>query len=117
MPVGRVIVEQRESEALSALWRSFVTNLAIGIFIILLTIGTIAYAINLYQTRLEDMAVTDKLTGIGNRQLLDIALDDYVPDVNRGKLATRAIDEFLAQPRGFEKIALVNQHFILRKLT
>lgn len=71
----RVIVEQRESEALAALWNSFVTNLAIGIIIILLTIGTIAYAINLYQTRLEDMAVTDKLTGIGNRQLLDIALD------------------------------------------
>lgn len=71
----RVIVEQRESEALSALWRSFLTNLAIGIAIILLTIGTIAYAINLYQKRLEDMAVTDKLTGIGNRQLLDIALD------------------------------------------
>ncbi|MBM3548594.1 MAG: sensor domain-containing diguanylate cyclase [Alphaproteobacteria bacterium] len=71
----RVIVEQRESEALSALWRSFVTNLAIGIGIILLTIGTIAYAINLYQKRLEDMAVTDKLTGVGNRQLFDIALD------------------------------------------
>ena len=71
----RVIVEQRESEALAALWNSFVTNLAIGIVIILLTIGTIAYAINLYQTRLEDMAVTDKLTGIGNRQLLDIAFD------------------------------------------
>ena len=44
-----------------------------------------------------------------------LALDDYVPDVNRGKLATRAIDEFLAQPRGFEKIALINQHLILRK--
>ncbi len=71
----RVIVEQRESEALAALWQSFLTNLLIGIGIILLTIGTIAYAINLYQKRLEDMAVTDKLTGIGNRQLLDIALD------------------------------------------
>ena len=71
----RVIVEQRESEALQALWQSFVTNLLIGIAIILLTIGTIAYAINLYQKRLEDMAVTDKLTGIGNRQRLDIALD------------------------------------------
>ncbi len=71
----RVIIEQRESEALAALWQSFVTNLLIGIAIILLTIGTIAYAISLYQKRLEDMAVTDKLTGIGNRQLLDIALD------------------------------------------
>ena len=71
----RVIVEQRESDALGALWNSFLTNLAIGIGIILVTIGTITYAISLYQTRLEDLAVSDKLTGIGNRQLLDIALD------------------------------------------
>ena len=71
----RVLVEQRESEALQALWQSFVTNLVIGIVIILLTIGTIAYAISIYQKRLEDMAVTDKLTAVGNRQLLDIALD------------------------------------------
>jgi diguanylate cyclase (GGDEF)-like protein len=74
----RVLVEQRESEALAALWRSFLTNLAIGIVIIVLTIATIAYAINLYQARLEDMAVTDKLTGIGNRQILDISLDHAI---------------------------------------
>lgn len=71
----RVLVEQRESDALKALWQSFVTNLIIGVAIILLTIGTIAFAISNYQKRLEDMAVTDKLTAIGNRQLLDIALD------------------------------------------
>jgi len=44
-----------------------------------------------------------------------LALDDYVPVVNRGKLATRAIDEFLATDHGFEKIALFNQQMILRK--
>lgn len=44
-----------------------------------------------------------------------LALDDYVPSVNRGKLATRAIDEFLASAHGFKKVALVNQHMILRK--
>lgn len=44
-----------------------------------------------------------------------LALDDYVPALNRGKLATRAIDEFLATSRDFEKIALFNQHLILRK--
>jgi O-methyltransferase len=44
-----------------------------------------------------------------------LALDDYVPDKNRGKLATRAIDEFLATEHGFEKIALFNQHMILRR--
>ena len=44
-----------------------------------------------------------------------LTLDDYVPIVNRGKLATRAIDEFLATDQDFEKIALFNQQLILRK--
>lgn len=71
----RVIVEQKESEALRSLWQSFITNLVIGIVIVIITIGMVAYAINLYQRRLEDMAVTDKLTGLGNRQLFDDALN------------------------------------------
>ncbi len=44
-----------------------------------------------------------------------LALDDYVPAVNRGKLATRAIDEFLATAHGFERIAVFNQQMLLRK--
>ena len=71
----RVIVEQRESEALKGLRQSFLTNLAIGVVIICMTIVTVGYAINLYQRRLEQMAITDKLTGIGNRQLFDLALE------------------------------------------
>jgi hypothetical protein len=45
-----------------------------------------------------------------------LALDDYVPLANRGKLATRAIDEFLASAHGFVEIARFNQQLILRKL-
>lgn len=44
-----------------------------------------------------------------------LALDDYVPAINRGKLATRAIDEFLATAHGFERLAVFNQQLILRK--
>ena len=44
-----------------------------------------------------------------------LALDDYVPKTNQGILATRAIDDFLATQRQFEKVALFNQHLILRK--
>jgi hypothetical protein len=43
-----------------------------------------------------------------------LAFDDYVPK-QKHILATRAIDEFLATDHGFEKIALFNQHLILRK--
>ena len=46
-----------------------------------------------------------------------LALDDYVPVVNRGKLATRAIEEFLATDHAFERVALFNQHLIMRKTT
>jgi hypothetical protein len=46
-----------------------------------------------------------------------LALDDYVPKANKGILATRAIDEFLATDHGFEKIALFNQQMIMRKKT
>lgn len=70
----RVIVEQSESEVMRALWRSFLINLAIGVAIIVVTIATIGYAVNIYHRNLEDMAVTDKLTGIGNRQFFDTAL-------------------------------------------
>lgn len=70
----RVIVEQSESEVLRTLWRSFLTNLAIGVVIIVVTIATIAYAVSIYHRNLEDMAITEKLTGIGNRQRFDIAL-------------------------------------------
>jgi diguanylate cyclase (GGDEF)-like protein len=73
-----VIVEQRESEALKDLWRSFLTNLAIGAVIVVLTIVIIGYAINVYQKKLEDMATIDKLTGIGNRQVFDLAIDQAI---------------------------------------
>lgn len=43
-----------------------------------------------------------------------LALDDYVP--SHDGLATRAIREFLAGNRHFEKIAFFNQQLILRKL-
>jgi diguanylate cyclase (GGDEF)-like protein len=71
----RVIVEQRESEAMRSLRGSLFTNFAIGALIIVLTIALVAYAVNLYNRRLEDMAVTDKLTGLGNREMFDRALE------------------------------------------
>ncbi len=71
----RVIVEQRESEAMRSLRGSFVTNFAIGVAIIAVTIILVGYTVSLYNRRLEDMAVTDKLTGLGNREMFDQALE------------------------------------------
>ncbi len=73
-----VVVEQKEADALKELWRSFYINLGIGLIIVILTIAAISYAIYIYQKRLEEMAITDKLTGLGNRQLFDLTLEQAI---------------------------------------
>ena len=78
-----VVVEQRESTVLKGLWRGFLINLGIGFLIILLTIGVVGYTINLYQKRLEVMASVDKLTGVGNRQVFDWALEQTLKLLRR----------------------------------
>ncbi|GAB4177409.1 MAG: sensor domain-containing diguanylate cyclase [Thalassobaculales bacterium] len=79
-----VLVEQSEADALRGLWDSFLTNLAIGGLIVLITIATVAYAVGTYHRQLERMAVTDKLTGIGNREAFDSALAAAVDQRRRG---------------------------------
>ncbi len=73
-----VVVEQNEADALKELWRSFYINLAIGLIIVFFTIASVAYAIHIYHNQLEEMAITDKLTGLGNRQLFDLALEQAI---------------------------------------
>jgi diguanylate cyclase (GGDEF)-like protein len=80
----RVIVEQRESDAMAALRRSFLTNLAIGIAIVLATLLVVGYAVSIYHRQLDALAVTDKLTGIGNRQLFDRELERALSRGRRG---------------------------------
>jgi diguanylate cyclase (GGDEF)-like protein len=78
-----VIVEQKESDALQALRSGLLTNLLIGTSIILLTSLAIAYAISGYQSRLEELASTDRLTGLANRQALDMVLDQAIRQFRR----------------------------------
>lgn len=69
-----VVVEQRESEALKAIREGLITNSLVGLGVIGLTLLIITYTVNLFHARLETMATTDKLTGIGNRSVFDLAL-------------------------------------------
>ncbi|MDQ6992200.1 MAG: sensor domain-containing diguanylate cyclase [Mariprofundus sp.] len=68
-----VIIEQTESNALKDIQKTLITNLVIGFIVIVITLLIIAYTVNIFQRRLENMAVTDKLTGIGNRNYFDSA--------------------------------------------
>lgn len=79
-----VIVEQRESDAFRSLWTGFLTNIVVGLFSIAVTILIVGYAVNIYQRRLEHLAVTDRLTGIGNRQMFEHALDGAISQARKG---------------------------------
>jgi diguanylate cyclase (GGDEF)-like protein len=71
----RVLIEERESEAMQAIRNSLMTNIGVSLAVILLTIVIIIYAVNRFQGRLASMAVTDGLTGIGNRKMFDLEME------------------------------------------
>ena len=81
-----LFIELPESQAMSEMRAGFVRNLAIAPLVILITIVLIGYTINIFQRRLEDMAVTDKLTGLGNRQAFDMTLDQAIKQFRRDKV-------------------------------
>lgn len=78
-----LVVEQDESASLSPLRQMAMFNAAISILVTLLVLGLTWYAIRYYQRRLEQMASTDKLTGLFNRQALDALTEQTLKDVKR----------------------------------
>lgn len=78
-----LVVEQDESAALSPLRQMAMIHVAISIIVTLLVLGLTWYAIRYYQRRLEQMASTDKLTGLFNRQALDALIEQTLKDVKR----------------------------------
>lgn len=82
-----LFVELPESQAFASMRQGFMRNLAIAPVVILLTILLIGYTINIFQRRLESMAITDKLTGLKNREFFDESLIQAVKRYKRDKNA------------------------------
>lgn len=78
-----LFIELPESQALKDMQKGFLRNLAIAPVVILLTILLIGYAINIFQRRLEEMAITDKLTGLKNREFFDVSLNQSIKRFRR----------------------------------
>jgi diguanylate cyclase (GGDEF)-like protein len=68
----RLVVEQEEDAAISPLRRVLAINLLISALITIFVLLVARYTVNYYQGRLEEIAATDKLTGLYNRQALEI---------------------------------------------
>ena len=78
-----LFVEGTDDEAMSAVRSTLYYNLALGIAITLIVLLATSYTINRYQSQLEEMATTDKLTGLANRQAFDVLLAQSISESHR----------------------------------
>ncbi|OMH26597.1 sensor domain-containing diguanylate cyclase [Motiliproteus sp. MSK22-1] len=87
----RVIVEQQESEALASIRESLIINTLVGLVVIAMTILIVSYTVNRFHSRLETMASRDKLTGVGNRSMFDLTLEQALQRYRRDELTFSVI--------------------------
>jgi diguanylate cyclase (GGDEF)-like protein len=69
-----LFVEKREDEALSRIRSTLYWNLLISLAVTGLVLFLVSVATKRYQDKLEALAMSDKLTGLANRQALDMML-------------------------------------------
>lgn len=80
-----LLVELPEAKATTGADKNLWVTLLIAVIAILITSILIVYAIRLYQQRLEQMATTDHLTGLSNRQVFDHSLKRAIEQSRRTK--------------------------------
>lgn len=78
-----LFVEKDEDEALGEIRQALYLNLAICLVITLIVLFMVTYTLNRYQTRLETMARTDKLTGLANRQAFELLFKESLQAARR----------------------------------
>jgi len=78
-----LFVENSEEESLQTIRRTLYLNLAIALLSTLVVLGLIHIAVRRYQTRIEHMAATDKLTGLLNRQAFDMLIERIAAEARR----------------------------------
>jgi len=96
-----LFIELPESQASRSIKQGFVRSLLIAPMVISLTILLIAYTINIFQRRLEGMAITDKLTGLYNREYFDLSLAQAL---QRHKRDQRAVSVLMLDIDHFKDI-------------
>lgn len=78
-----LFVEQNEENALAGIRRTLYANLAISVVVTLLVLLLTHLVLSRYQHRIEEMASTDKLTGLLNRHAFTILIDRLLAQYRR----------------------------------
>jgi len=100
-----LFVDKTEDEALAGIRRTLYVNLGVCAFVTLLVLAVTGLAISRYQARMEELATTDKLTGLLNRQALDLLLHQAM---TRSQRAGSPLSVILADVDNFK--AVNDQH-------
>jgi len=78
-----LFVERAENSAFDGIRRTLYANLMISALITAIVLLATSLTINRYQSRLEQMATTDKLTGLTNRQAFDLLMQQALREQKR----------------------------------
>lgn len=78
-----MFVEQNETASLSGIRKTLCLNLIISFIVTLVVVRMLQYTLMRYQNQLEEMASTDKLTGLLNRHAFFILIDKQLADFRR----------------------------------
>lgn len=73
-----LVVEQQGSQASQRIQKAFWLNVTLSLGIMALVILTGHFTLQSYQGRLEEMATTDRLTGVANRHVFEPIFDQVV---------------------------------------
>jgi len=96
-----LFVEQNEDVALAGIRRTLYVNLAISLAVTLVVMLLTHLVLSRYQRRMEEMAATDKLTGLLNRQASAIVVDKIMAEYRR---EPRPVSVLLADVDHFKEI-------------
>ncbi len=93
-----LLVELREADAMKEIRNSLLMNLMIGALVVGVIAMVITSTLSAFHRRMEHMATTDKLSGLGNRQYFDMvlaqALNHYSRNLQPFSLIVLDIDHF-----------------------
>lgn len=101
------MVQQEDDPAADRLFHTLVMNL-VGSLLVTLVVLTLAWlTISRFQRRLEKLAHTDKLTGLANRQMLDLMLPQQLAQAQRRGTPLSCV---IADLDGFKQINDTHGH-------